>query len=78
MDFHDGRLFGLRQASSAGGDHAGDGMTHVIEVSQIIDQLHARGALDAGKLTVRVVPRHPVPDEAGLSIGRISLYRRPG
>ena len=53
-------------------------MTHVIEVSQIIDQLHARGALDAGKLTVRVVPRHPVPDEAGLSIGRISLYRRPG
>ena len=71
-------LFGLRQASSADGDHAGDGMTHVIEVSQIIDQLHARGALDAGKLTVRVVPRHPVPDEAGLSIGRISLYRRPG
>lgn len=71
-------LFGLRAASQPSGDHAGDGMTHVIEVSKILDQLHARGALEAGKLTVRVVPRHPVPDSAGLSIGRISLYRRPG
>jgi tyrosinase len=71
-------LFGLRAASQPSGDHAGDGMTHVIEVSKILDQLHARGALEAGKLTVRVVPRHPVPDSASLSIGRISLYRRPG
>jgi tyrosinase len=71
-------LFGVAQASQAGGAHAGDGMTHTIEVSSIIDRLHAQGALEAGKLTVRVVPRHPVPDSVGLSIGRISLYRRSG
>ena len=71
-------LFGASQASQADGDHAGNGMTKVMEVSRIIDQLHARDALKAGTLRVRVVPRHAVPASADLSIGRISLYRRPG
>ena len=71
-------LFGASQASTASGDHAGDGMTHVMEVSDIIDRFHAADALDAGTLRVRVVPRHPVPESVDLSIGRISLYRRSG
>jgi tyrosinase len=71
-------LFGVSQASQPGGEHAGEGMTRVIEVSNIIDRLHAADALKAGTLRVRVVPRHPVPDSANLSIGRISLYRQSG
>ena len=69
-------LFGASQASEPDGDHAGDGMTQVMDVSPIIDQLHAADALKAGALRVRLAPRHPVPDSVDLTVGRISLYRQ--
>ena len=66
------------EAARAGGEHAGDGLTHVLEISDIVDRLHAADALKAGTLSISVVPRHSVPESAGLSIGRISLYRQSG
>jgi tyrosinase len=71
-------LFGASEAARAGGEHAGDGLTHVLEISDIVDRLHAADALKAGTLSISVVPRHSVPESAGLSIGRISLYRQSG
>jgi tyrosinase len=71
-------LFGASQASEPDGEHGGEGMTRVIEVSRIIDELHAADALKGGALRVRLVPRYPVPDAVDLSIGRISLYRQSG
>jgi tyrosinase len=69
-------LFGVRKASMANDTHAGDGLTFVLEISDIIDRLHLSGALDAGQLHVRLVARKPVPDAAQISIGRISLFRQ--
>jgi tyrosinase len=69
-------LFGVRKASKVDDTHAGDGLTIVLEISDVIDRLHLSGALSAGQLHVKLVPRHPVPDEAQISIGRISIFRQ--
>jgi tyrosinase len=69
-------LFGVRKASIVDDTHAGDGLTFVLEISDVIDRLHLSGALSAGQLHVKLVPRHPVPDEAQISIGRISVFRQ--
>jgi tyrosinase len=69
-------LFGVRKASKVDDTHAGNGLTFVLEISDVVDRLHLTGALDAGQLHVSLVPRHPVPDEAQISIGRISVFRQ--
>jgi tyrosinase len=69
-------LFGVRKATLAGDEHAGNGLTFVLEITPIIDRLHLAGALDAGRLDVRLVPRNPVSEAAQISIGRISVFRQ--
>ena len=69
-------LFGVRKASKVDDTHAGDGLTFVLEISDLIDRLHLSGTLAAGQLHVQLVPRHPVSDEAQISIGRISVFRQ--
>jgi tyrosinase len=69
-------LFGVRKASLADDKHAGHGLTFVLEITRVIDALHLAGALDAGQLHVRLVPRKPVADEDQITIGRISVYRQ--
>jgi len=69
-------LFGVRKATVTDGQHAGDGLTFVIEITRIVDRLHLAGAFDANQLHVRLVPLRPVPETAQISIGRISLFRQ--
>jgi tyrosinase len=69
-------LFGARKASLANDEHAGDGLTFVLEISHIIDKLHLAGTLNANQLHVRLVPLNPVPEAAQVSIGRISVFRQ--
>ena len=69
-------LFGVRKATMADDEHAGDGLTFVLEITDVIDSLHLAGALNAGQLQVRLVPRRPVPEAAQVSIGRISIFRQ--
>jgi tyrosinase len=69
-------LFGVRKATMADAQHAGNGLTFVLEITDVIDRLHLAGALNANQLKVRLVPRQPVPDEAQISIGRISVFRQ--
>jgi tyrosinase len=71
-------MFGVRKATQAGEEHAGNGLTFVLEISQIIDRLHLSGALDSSQLDVSLVPRNPVPEAAKISIGRISVFRQDG
>jgi tyrosinase len=68
-------LFGVSKATVANNQHAGDGLTFVLEITHIIDALHLSGGLDAGQLQVRLVPLKPVPEAAQISIGRISVFR---
>lgn len=68
--------FGLRKASTPNDEHAGQGLTFVLEISDIVDQLHLSDSFDVERLPVRIVPMHPVPDDAAITVGRISLFRQ--
>jgi tyrosinase len=69
-------LFGVRKASMADGEHAGQGLNFVLEITHIVDALHLNNAFDVDHLDVRLVPVKPVPDEAQVTIGRISIFRQ--
>jgi tyrosinase len=71
-------LFGVSKATLADDTHAGDGLTFVLEITPLIDTLHLGDALDVSELHVRLVPRRPVPEDAQISIGRISVFRQGG
>jgi tyrosinase len=69
-------LFGLRSASAAEGAHAGQGLNFVLDITKVIDTLHLDHGLDADALQVRIVPHRPIPDQAEITVGRISVYRQ--
>jgi tyrosinase len=69
-------LFGLRRASLADGRHGGQGLNFVLEITKIVDALHLDNALDVDSLQVRIVPHQPVPEQAEITVGRISIYRQ--
>jgi tyrosinase len=69
-------LFGLRRASVKDGQHAGEGLTFILDITHIIDQLHLANALDRDSLQVNIVPNRPLPEEAEIQVGRISVYRQ--
>ena len=69
-------LFGVRDASVPDGEHGGQGLTYVLEITDIVDDLHLNDALDIAALDVRIVPVMPVPEKAKVSVGRISIFRQ--
>jgi tyrosinase len=69
-------LFGVRKASLADGEHAGQGVTFVLEITNIVDALHVNNALDVDALDVWIVPVKPVSENAQVSIGRVSIFRQ--
>jgi len=56
--------------------HAGDGLTFVLDITNLVDTLHLAGALNISQFHIRLVPRKPVPEAAQVSIGRISVFRQ--
>jgi tyrosinase len=69
-------LFGLHRASLADGQHAGQGLTFVLEITGIVDRLHLEGQLDNNSLRVSIVPYQEIPGQAQITVGRISVYRQ--
>jgi len=69
-------LFGLRQASLRDGEHAGEGLDFVLDITKIVDALHLNHTLDSDSLQVSIVPHREVPDAAQITVGRISIYRQ--
>ena len=66
----------MRKASIADEEHAGQGLNFVLDITDIVDKLHMKNALDTDSLDVRIVPVKPVPDEAQITIGRVSIFRQ--
>ncbi|HEY0782220.1 MAG TPA: tyrosinase family protein [Thermoanaerobaculia bacterium] len=69
-------LFGLRRASQEDGAHGGQGLSFVLDITKIVDQLHLDHAFDVDTLPVRIVPNRPVPVQADITVGRVSVYRQ--
>jgi tyrosinase len=69
-------LFGVSKATNADDEHAGQGLTFVIEITKIVDELHLNNALDVNSLDVRIVPLNEVAEEDKITIGRISIFRQ--
>jgi len=69
-------LFGVRKASLPDGEHGGNGLNFVIEITDIVDKLHLTHQFDVDALNVRLVPTNDVPASANIRIGRISIYRQ--
>jgi tyrosinase len=69
-------LFGLHGASLNDGKHGGQGLNFVLNITKIIDTLHLNNALDVDSLRVTIVPHRAVPDEAKITVGRVSVYRQ--
>jgi tyrosinase len=68
-------LFGVSAASRRDGEHGGDGLTSVLEITTIVDALHVEAAVPES-LTVDIVPRQPLPPGMELTIGRVSVFRQ--
>jgi tyrosinase len=68
-------LFGLRKASLEDGAHAG-WLTFVMDITKIVDALHLNNALAVDSLPVRIVPHRAIPDQAQITVGRVSIYRQ--
>jgi tyrosinase len=68
-------LFGLRKASLTDQEHGGQGLTFVLDITKIVDELHRNNLLDVDSLEVRIVPVNPVPEDAKVTVGRVRIYR---
>jgi len=69
-------LFGVRKASLVDEEHGGQGLTFVLDITDIAQKLHLTNKLDVDALHVRFVPVHPVSVEANVKVGRVSVFRQ--
>lgn len=69
-------LFGLGDASFEDSKHGGGGLNFVLDITNIVDNLHLNNALDVDSLNVTIVPHRAVPEQSEITVGRISIYRQ--
>lgn len=68
-------LFGLRNASKADGHEGGTGLTFILNITDIIDELHIDDQMDINSLEVMIHPNNEIPEDKVITIGRVSMYR---
>lgn len=69
-------LFGMRRASVLHGGHGGSGLSFVLDITHIVDELQLKKTFDVGSIEVSLVPRRPLPHGVQISVDRISTYRQ--
>lgn len=68
-------LFGVDQASRSDSPHGGNGLTQVLEITQVIDDLHLAGG-ELSNMIVRFVTDSDVQPQDEISVARVSVYRQ--
>lgn len=68
-------LFGLRKASAKDEKHGGEGLNLILDITDVVDALHLKNALNVDSLNVRIMPANEVRDEDQITVGRVSIYR---
>ena len=71
-------LFGVSDASLVDEHHGGNGISAVLEITDVYDRLGGEAGLDSDHLKVRIAARNQITPADDISIGRISLYRQQG
>jgi tyrosinase len=72
-------MFGLVEASRRDDPHGGSGLTYVLDITDIVNQLKQSDKWDDKKLQITFVPKHGKQDAEGgegPQVGRVSLYYR--
>ena len=69
-------LFGLSSASEKDGSHGGQGLNFVMDITKIVDDLHLKNALNTDQLNISIVPHGPIKEDAGITVGRVNIYRQ--
>ena len=67
--------FGVAEASGKAALHGGGGLTRVLDITDLVARLRARGEWNESKFTVTFVPKHGELESHDLSVGRISLFQ---
>ncbi|MCT2562855.1 tyrosinase family protein [Chryseobacterium herbae] len=68
-------LFGLRNASDKDGHNGGTGLTFILNITDIIDNLFINNQLDINSLDVTILPDNVIPSDEKITVGRVSIYR---
>jgi hypothetical protein len=66
-------MFGLVEASRAGGKHPNTGLHYALEITNLYHRLAAEPDWKADQLRISLVPARP-EGPAGAKVGRLSLY----
>ncbi|MEM0578762.1 tyrosinase family protein [Flavobacterium polysaccharolyticum] len=69
-------LFGLGNASDIDGAHGGGGLTFIIDITNIIDDIHLESGLDIESLDVKIATKKTISNSDDITIGRVSIYRK--
>jgi len=69
-------LFGVAAASDPADPHGGNGVNASLEITEIVNALRAKGALDLAQVQIDLVPDKDLSADDELSVGRISIYRQ--
>jgi tyrosinase len=67
-------LYGLRIASVGQEGNAGEGLTFILEITQILIALFASKSLDPEEIRVGILTDRPLPDSVTITIGRVSIF----
>jgi tyrosinase len=67
-------LFGVSQASTSA--HGANGITQVLEITDVIDQLHLENPGSLDRLQVQFVPRTKIVPEHEITVDRVSVFRK--
>lgn len=68
-------LFGLRKASMKESHHGGSGLTFLLDISDVVDELYLDNSLDVDSLDVTILPGNAITGEQHITIGRVTIYR---
>ncbi len=67
-------FFGIEEASTPGTHSDGSGIQYVLDVGPLLNKLRSQSNWDESKLSVRLMATGAMPEDASVSVGRISLY----
>jgi len=70
-------LFGLRRASAKNGAHGGAGLTFILDISHLVDNLFVKNQLSTDQIKVDVESVGGMHQSSPIEVGRVSIYRQP-